>query len=404
MRAPLLPLLITIQVAIAFAICVSATYVLVKQVTPILAKDGVRSPDTLLIASYLVPRGRPWPANRLQEAESNVTGIAGVQTTGIATSIPFMVGSNISADVSQVSGQNRTNATIYVGDSLVDSLGLQLIFGRDFSADERSQFLSGVGFGVSGPVIISRHLADRLFPNRSALGSLVHIGDDSAAGVRTVVGVVQNLVSNDLGGGTDSKFKDALIFPGIPSGWPLPVYLARVDHPVDAGGVCRRIVDVLEDSFRGDLVQGIEPRCETYSAMRDRALTSRHAAAWLLSGITGVVLLVALMGVGGLTSYWVQLRRRQTGLRRALGATRADILSLFLLESALIVGTGIVAGGIFTYVGGTWITRHLSLARTPFSYLLAGAVVMLIVCQLSALKSALRASRVAPIAALRQID
>lgn len=404
MRAPLLPLLIAIQVAIAFTICVSATYVLASQVKPILADDGVRSPDTLLIASYLVPRGRPWPANRLHEVESRVAGIAGLQTTGIATSIPFMIGSNISAEVSQGPGKNKTKATIYVGDTLVKSLGLRLISGRNFSADERSQLLSGVGFGVSGAVIISRQLADKLFPNRSALGALVHIGDDSAAGVRTVVGVVENLVSNDLGAGTDSKLKDAMIFPGTPSGWPLPIYLARVAHPADAAGVCTRIVNVLEDSFRGDLVQGIQPRCEIYSAMRDRALASRHAAAWLLSGITGVVLLVALMGVAGLTSYWVQLRRRQIGLRRALGATRTDILTFFLLESALIVGIGIVVGGLFTYVSGTLITRHLSLARTPFSYLLAGAVVMLIVCQLTALKSALRASRVVPMAALRQID
>ncbi len=138
--------------------------------------------------------------------------------------------------------------------------------------------------------------------------------------------------------------------------------------------------------------------------MRERALASRHAAAWLLSGITGVVLLVALMGVGGLTSYWVQLRRRQIGLRRALGATRADILLLFLLENALVVGIGIVAGGLVTYAGSTWITRHLSLERTPYSYLLAGAVAMLIVCQLTALKSALQASRVVPMAALRLVD
>ena len=71
------------------------------------------------------------------------------------------------------------------------------------------------------------------------------------------------------------------------------------------------------------MVKGIDPQYDRYAALRDTMLAKPRATVWLLAGVSLVVLIVALVGIMGLTSYWVQQRTRQIGVRRALGARRA---------------------------------------------------------------------------------
>jgi putative ABC transport system permease protein len=125
-------------------------------------------------------------------------------------------------------------------------------------------------------------------------------------------------------------------------------------------------------------------------------------AGMLLSVIVAVLLVTAL-GIVGLASFWVAQRRKQIGIRRALGATRTDILRYFQTENFLIVTFGILIGMVLAYGLSLLLMVHYELPRLPLSYLPIGALVLWLIGQLAVLGPAVRASNVPPVVATRSV-
>jgi putative ABC transport system permease protein len=125
--------------------------------------------------------------------------------------------------------------------------------------------------------------------------------------------------------------------------------------------------------------------------------------AIVMGAISVVLLAITAAGIVGLTSFWVGQRRRQIGIRRALGATRHDILHYFLTEN-LLIGTGGVVVGVLLALGlNLWLILHFQMARLPIAYLGLGVVLLLLLGQGATLAPALRASRVPPVEATRSV-
>jgi putative ABC transport system permease protein len=120
----------------------------------------------------------------------------------------------------------------------------------------------------------------------------------------------------------------------------------------------------------------------------------------LLAAAAGL-LLVTAVGIAGLASFWVQQRRRAIGIRRAVGATRRDILRYFQAENALIVGGGIAAGAVLAFVLNLALMTRDELPRLPWPYLPLGAAALWLLGQLAVLGPALRAAAVPPVVATR---
>jgi putative ABC transport system permease protein len=121
----------------------------------------------------------------------------------------------------------------------------------------------------------------------------------------------------------------------------------------------------------------------------------------MLVAIMGVLLVVTALGVGGLASFWVQQRTKQIGVRRALGATRRDILRYFQVENFLLASGGIVLGMLLAYAGNLLLMNAFELARLPWIYLPAGAALLWLLGQLAVLGPALRAASIPPVVATR---
>ena len=120
----------------------------------------------------------------------------------------------------------------------------------------------------------------------------------------------------------------------------------------------------------------------------------------LLAAAAGLLFVTAL-GIAGLASFWVQQRRRSIGIRRAIGATRGDILRYVQTENFLIVSGGIVLGMLLAYAVNLWLMTHYELPRLPFLYLPIGAVLLWLLGQGAVLGPALRAAAVPPVVATR---
>ncbi|MFS6655354.1 ABC transporter permease, partial [Staphylococcus aureus] len=99
----------------------------------------------------------------------------------------------------------------------------------------------------------------------------------------------------------------------------------------------------------------------------------------------------------------VQQRTRSIGIRRAIGATRSDILRYFQTENFLIVAAGVVLGTLLAIGLNLLLMTHYEVARLPLWYLPVGALVLWALGQLSVLSPALRAANVSPVVATRSV-
>jgi len=400
-RHRMMPLLVVLQVALACAIACNALFLLQQKLVPILTPDGVGHPERLIVASHIVPRGAPWSTGRLYETEQALRAIPGVSSVSVAASLPMESNVRVGGHVFGDGAGTKANAAVYIGDHLAETLGLKLVAGRDFSAAEQAMRYTSIGVNDNGPTIITRALARRLFPDGHVLGRVIRIGDAPDAGRRTVVGVVAHLMRNVMGQDNRSDIDYSMLFPGIPGNWAMPSFAVRTSRAAMAPAVLKAVGTTIQRELGTDLVVGIEPQYQMYAGLREAMLARPKAAVWLLSGVSLIVLLVTVVGVMGLTSYWVQQRTRQIGIRRALGAKRANILRDVQLENLLVVGAGILLGMALAYAINLWLMHHYELTRLPWTYLPYGALLMLLLGQLAVLSPALRAAKVPPVVATR---
>jgi putative ABC transport system permease protein len=403
LRHRLMPLLVALQVALACAIACNALFLLQQRLVPILAPDGIGQPEKLVVAWNIASRGKPWPPSRVREVQAALRAVPGVAVVGIAGSLPMETSAQMNGDVIGDGTGIKAGAAVYIGDHLREALDLRLVAGRDFTAAEQGIDYRGVGINQSGTTIITRALADRLFPDGHALGKVIRIGQDADAARRTVVGVVEHLMRNKLEQDNRNDIDYSMLFPGVPGQWPMPVFAVRAASAADAERVRQAVKATIGRELGAEMIQGFEPTYQMYAAMRAHMLAKSKAAVWLLSGVSLVVLIVALVGIMGLTGYWVQQRTRQIGIRRALGARRVDILRHVQIENLLVVGAGIVLGMLLAYAVNLWLMRHYELSRLPWVYLPFGAALMLVLGQLAVFVPARRAAAVPPVVATRSV-
>ncbi len=140
-----------------------------------------------------------------------------------------------------------------------------------------------------------------------------------------------------------------------------------------------------------------------FSAIRAEAYAKDHGMAILMGVICLVLLGITAAGIVGLTSFWVGQRRKQIGVRRALGATRNDILAYFLTENLMIAVAGVVLGAVLAVAMNQWLMSAFEMQRLPWLWVCSGVIVLLALGQAAVMAPALRASRVPPALATRTV-
>jgi putative ABC transport system permease protein len=140
----------------------------------------------------------------------------------------------------------------------------------------------------------------------------------------------------------------------------------------------------------------------TFQRARQRTYQSEHSLSVMLGILCGLLLTVTGCGIVGLALFWVAQRRRQIGMRRALGARRRDILGHFLTENLLIAGVGCAMGIVLGLAGNTWLrTKLYEIGPMSPAYICVGALFLLALSQAAVLWPALRAASVPPAIATR---
>ena len=385
-------LLIVLEIALSCAIICNAVFIIGERISNTQRSSGIVEDDMVSITtSSLLPDGSD-EARRQQDLRT-LLAVPGVVAASSVNQVPY--GDNVWASgISLAPDQQRptVHASNYMDDgSLLATFGLRLREGRPFTADEyieNSAMQAEAGRGVP-VVLLTASLARRLFPQQSALGKDIYIWGGKPT---RVVGVTDDLMVP----GRDSSFlspHDSMI---------LPVRVANGGYALrTAPGQADAVLQAAVKALLRDEPNRLVESQATLATMRDTFYRRDRAVIWLLASVCIALLAVTAFGVVGLASFWVQQRTRQIGIRRALGATRRDILRYFQLENFLLTSLGVVLGLLLAYALNLLLMERYELARLPLMYLPASAVLLWLLGQVAVLGPARRAAAIAPAVATR---
>ena len=394
-------LLIALQIALTLAIVCNALFIIHQRLANLSQASGVDEADVFVIAN-LWADGDQSTTQIDAQVRADILALRQLPAVLDATpgsGYPLKGGgwdNFIMLTPDQV--QPTSDAAVYTGDEhFIDTLGLKLIEGRNFRPDE--VMVMGTQQAITPPsVIVSKALADRLFPGGHALGKSFY---SMSATPSTIIGIVDPLHRQGVDQWSNTHAGQSLI-------WPLRADDARgIYYIVRAkpGQLADAMREAPKALFALSRMRIIDPKdgIQDYATIRRKVYDSDRGMVILMGIICVVLLAITAAGIVGLTSFWVGQRRKQIGVRRALGARQRDILTYFLTENFLISAAGVVLGAMLAVAFNLWTVTRFEMDRMSIAYVGIGVLALLVLGQGAVLAPALRASRVSPVEATRSV-
>jgi putative ABC transport system permease protein len=389
-------ILIGVQMAITLAILCNALFIIEQRVASTKRPTGMDESNVFIMANQWVGNP-PDLAAKLQADLAALRSLPGVIDATASNSFPMHGGGSTEGIKLDPDQKNESALTaLYLADEHgLQAFGLKLVAGRNFTSDEVRDKVGYTDLTMPTAVIITRALAEKLFPGKSAGGQSIYT-DVQKAKV-PIVGVVERMqVPWVQAGGWGSKFNDNSLIVPFRFVDSSVYYIVRV-QPGQIAAVMKDAEKKLIELSRSRVLE----RVRTIGEIRTDAYQDDRGLAVILSVVCVALVVVTAFGIVGLTSYWVAQRRRQIGIRRALGATRTAIIRYFQTENFLIASAGAALGVALALALNLWMVTTFEMERLHLGYAVIGAILVLLLGQLAVLYPALKAASIAPALATR---
>jgi predicted permease len=334
-------------------------------------------------AGYDEVRGRQFA----RDARDRIARVPGVDAVSWSTNLPLWANQYRRVSIEGREPSRQADAPLAIVTTVdleyFKALGLGVLRGRDFTDGDRDRSI---------PVaIVNERMAERYWPNQDPIGRTFRF--DSEPTARQIIGVVRTIKYQTLGEAPQpavylplrQNYADALV-----------LYVRTTGEPSQAIGTVQRELRAMDSQVPLENAASID---ETI----DQSLWMMRIAAGLLAVFGALALALASVGLYGLVAYSVHQRRRELGVRMALGAARADVLRLVLRDGMGLVLVGLALGiGLSLLVSRALASVLLGInPGDPVSF--AGASVLLAaVAFFGSYLPARRASRFDPLMALRE--
>ncbi|MBC7656674.1 MAG: ABC transporter permease [Frankiaceae bacterium] len=391
-------LLIAAQVALSLAIVANALYIIRDRLALTARPSGVSEESNVFRIGIAPLKDEATAASKvamqqryadLLRSVPGITSIAWTNQTPLSTS-----GWNMGIAITPKQAETSSNSSMYFGpDSMVKTFGLKLIEGRDFTADDVELIDPDTTQRLGRVAIVSQALAKKLFPNQSVVGKTLYVGIGADAQPFQVVGVVERLQSPWAQSGERGELSTVMATRRV-QGYSM--FAVRTE-PGQRDRVMKEAEALIAKSLPGHIV------VENKTMDQDRYDIYRNdrAISWMLITVTVLLLLVTGSGIVGMATLWVNQRRKQIGVRRALGARKVDVLRYFITENFIITTGGIVAGLLLAVGLNQLLVSQLELTKLPIGYLAVGSLVLWLVGIAAVYGPAFRASSISPAIATR---
>ena len=396
--------LVTAQIAISVVLLTGAGLLLRSLDNLQRVPMGFES-DHAITASFVLGRQRySRDVEQLalfRELERRLETLPGVSASAVSDSVPPFGGTrgrplatiDVEGRPQRPEGSGGMVAWRYVTPGYFAAMGIPMRRGRPFGEVDRG--------AETYSVVLSESLARLLFPEEDPLGK--HIQRGPKGEWFTVVGVAAD--ARNAGAEKKSGPEYYFVRKAVPD-----VTWANQEPPLGwRGGVAviRTPVDPkLAAASLRSLFASLDPTLPVeISTMRERLDQSTgrpRFQATLLAAFAAIGVLLAAIGLSGVMSFLVAQRRREIGVRMALGATPGSVVRLTLAFAARWTGAGLVIGGAGAVAAGRWLRAQLfQVAPDDPRALVVAGVVLVLVALVAAAGPALRAARLDPMTALR---
>lgn len=389
-------LLIAAQIALTLAIVSNAAYIIRDRVAISGRPSGIDDESRIFnIVVGSIDKSGDAVAQQKRE-EQLLAALPGVESVASSNQIPLgQSGWNMGLFLDKAQTESSAHMAFYFTPGpLVKTLGLNLVEGRDLTASDVDEIDMDNDNRLGHVAVISQALARKLFPGGgSATGKHVFVGNAADAPEYEIVGVVERLQSPWSQPGDDGEYSLITAIRPIES---YANYIVRT-----APGQVERVMRDAEAALTRPGSDRLVVDKQTMTETRKQRYRADSAMVWMLVTVTVLLLLVTASGIVGMATLWVNQRRKQIGVRRALGARRADILRYFVTENVLISSLGIAAGTLLALSLNQLLVSQFELPRLPLPHLLVGMGVLWALGIAAVYGPARRAASVTPATATR---
>ena len=386
-------LLIAIQIAFTMAVIVNSVFIIYERSQETKRPSGIDEANSFFVNSSGFAENFSARAT-IEEDLANIRALPGVVDAIQINAIPVSGGGwSMGLQTEPGAEHDGVGTAVYMVDERgINALDVQLLAGENFTATD----IRWRGNGASDwpdKIIVTEAMAKRLFPDldyAQTVGKTVYINDTEPM---IITGVIDKLQAPWVG------------WNNVENSFLSPEYLERDSS---------RYFIRTEDGQRDEMMKQVEEllaknksrviqNMRSVDYVRERSYRGHTAMIKILTTVIITLTIVTSLGIVGLASFSVNRRKKQIGIRRALGATKADILGYFMTENMIISGFGVLLGAALTIGLNMILVNALSLTPMSWFYIPVGMLALCAVGQVAVFGPARKATNIAPATATRTV-
>lgn len=396
-RNPSTTILLMLQAILTIAIVANLSALIVDRIDAINIDSGINEEGLIVVDLYHFADDFNGDTTLNRDIES-LTQLPGITHVTATNQVPFSgSGSSGTFSIQPTSSDENTrvNASHYRADHyLDDTLGLNINYGRSFTAEEVMTF-DEAAEQSSIPAVISGPLAEEAFGRVNVVGEVLYMPQTGDVPIE-IIGVAETFMSpwpkwTGMSG-------NSIWFARKPMNNNYQTLAIRTEG-ISYAEAQRLISETIYTNDRSRVIVGFE----NYEEMRDRQFSIDNALLFSLGLI--VVLLIGVISLGsvGMAVFNVERRTKQIGTRRALGASKRSIVSLFCLESGVLLGISLLLAVPVALLLNVQLMNMISIDAMSVVYPLGVGIALIVVSLIGILYPALKASLVPPSVATRTL-
>ena len=351
------------------------------------AQTGIRVDGML---TMVLLRGRT-PADSLDlprdfydRLTAEIASVPGVSSAGVVTALPMngrvnSVGYEVEGQPA-ANPQERPTARLQSATSgYFAAAGIPLLAGRFITPEDRPP--------AARVCLVNRTLVRRHFGRESGIGRGLVFGRDRCE----IVGVVGDVFHTGV---NDEAGAEVYMPRGFSRARGAELAVRTGGDPAAAAGAVVAAIRTFDPNVAVN-------RVRTMADIHHQFLSPYRMLLWVMIGFSAVALLISAIGLYGITSYSIQLRHREIGIRIALGAKARDVLRIIVLQTLRVATSGAIVGVLAALLAAQ-VLRFMLYGVGPADpvTLVLVIITVLVVAVLSSLVPAMRATRLDPVRAL----